>query len=264
MFSVATAPVHRSGPCEPALTTNGRSLPALWRHFRSALPTPEWCEGADRWLLVVLAHVPRWTGLLDSCKELLERQQLEKILRHRFALDRQGLIVAYALHRMVLAAAMRRPLAEVHLTRNRMGAPEVLDCPDWHTSLSHAGAFVAIGVTGQGPIGVDIEPLTRAREMPEIAASVKAQGELQTVHEEIALLKLWVRKEALLKAEGVGLSRPMRDFHAPANTPIASISEPGTWLQLHEPDAGGQLALAVAGPARLSPRVAWLSPRPET
>jgi 4'-phosphopantetheinyl transferase len=91
-----------------------------------------------------------------------------------------------------------------------------------HTSLSHADGVAAFALCALGPVGVDIEASFRAGELPGIAASVCHPSELQSLAGfaepaySRALLALWVRKEALLKAEGIGLAREMNTFRASA------------------------------------------------
>src|SRR3546814_6922343 len=95
-----------------------------------------------------------------------------------------------------------------------------------NTSLSHSGTAVAIALTGAGAIGVDIEPASRARGLLDLASRICHPIELTALSampepaREAALLRLWVRKEALLKALGVGLRWEMSGFEARDDRPI--------------------------------------------
>lgn len=66
--------------------------------------------------------------------------------------------------------------------------------PVEHVSLSHAGG-VTLAAVADGPIGIDHEPLGADISL-QVVAHPSETGDA---------LALWVRKEALLKATGLGL-----------------------------------------------------------
>ena len=98
--------------------------------------------------------------------------------------------------------------ARVH--RRRGAPPQVVgaDAP-LHLSVSHAGPYVAVAI-GPHPLGVDVEEV--GADIEWTAAVMVASGEAEAVaalpsaDRQAALLRLWVRKEAVLKAAGVGLT----------------------------------------------------------
>lgn len=72
-------------------------------------------------------------------------------------------------------------------------------------NLSHAGPQALIAVGGQQAIGVDIELLERKMSREVYDAVISAE-EHQDRADAGDRLRLWVRKEAVLKALGLGLS----------------------------------------------------------
>ncbi|MEU2773642.1 4'-phosphopantetheinyl transferase superfamily protein [Streptomyces sp. NPDC007162] len=82
------------------------------------------------------------------------------------------------------------------------GRPFLCDRPDVGVSLSHTRGAVA-AAAGPGPVGVDVEDAADAAFSPRVAARVLAPAELAVVHADPdparAFLRLWVRKEALVK-----------------------------------------------------------------
>src|SRR5690606_972083 len=128
---------------------------------------------------------------------------------------------------------------------------------DMHTSLSHANGAMAVAVARRGPIGIDMEPSARAAQMEEIAGAVLHTSEQDALAacsgpaRDAALLALWVRKEALLKAAGIGLAREMQGFPAPEATPVPlpAVEGPdGEDAVLRMVDAGRGWVAAVAMP----------------
>ncbi len=191
-----------------------------------------------------------------------------RVQRMRNLVDRENLAVAYALHRLLLARALRMDARHVPLRRDSLGCPRVGEGPvsshPIHTSLSHAGDWLAFSITCAGPTGVDIEPRTRIHLLPEIADSLchpseaRAMGGLPPDQLGPALLALWVRKEAALKAVGVGLSREMRGFEAPEGE--VRVGEGGDKIFLRMVDAGPACLAAVAGPCGVAAESLRLSP----
>ncbi|MFJ2098324.1 4'-phosphopantetheinyl transferase superfamily protein [Streptomyces sp. 404i] len=87
--------------------------------------------------------------------------------------------------------------------RDGHGRPYLPDHPELGVSYSHADGLAAAAV-GPGPVGIDVEPLTRRpgplavlrRMLPEDEVDAARAGPDPGP----ALLRLWVRREALFKA----------------------------------------------------------------
>ena len=138
-----------------------------------------------------------------------------------------------------------------------------------NTSLSHAHGAVAVAVSRQGFVGIDIEPAMRAVELPGIASSVMHPAEvsdLSRMSNEVrtqALLELWVRKEALLKASGIGLMREMPSFQAPVGQAVglpAADGAEGAAATLHMLEAGPLWVAAIAALPEARFHASWLFP----
>lgn len=225
--------------------------------------------------LVLLADPAAWQPWQHDALALLDAAQRQRVQRMHRDSDRAVLAIAYALHRLVLGAVLRLHPSDVPLQRDARGAPR-LPGTGLHTSLGHVERCVAIAISHAGVVGVDVEPLSRAAQMPEIAAQVQHPDEVRTATRgdgaAAALLQLWVRKEALLKAAGVGLAVPMPGFVAPAGVRLSLPAEdaaptsagplqPSAGATIHMLDAGPEWIVAVAGVGLArAPACAWLEP----
>jgi len=102
--------------------------------------------------------------------------------------------------------------------------------------------------------------------LPEIAERVATAGELEAIrslgerHAGPALLALWVRKEAYLKAAGIGLAREMHTFPCPAGQTLA-LPDPGAGsVHVAMIDTGGPCLAAVAASPGGFVHSMWLHP----
>ena len=184
--------------------------------FNRALPSQAWCL---QQLLVALVDVRDWKSCLPGASMLLDPAENLRMQRKRNQGDREVLTLAYAMHHLLLGKVLGMDPALVPSWRDAAGCPRVGD-DLVHTSLSHAGDWITLVVSRVGPVGVDIEPLARMGVLVEMANGIchfSELAELEIVAAEQrgrALLVLWVRNEALLKAAGTGLSLEMSSFAA--------------------------------------------------
>ncbi|MEP7225246.1 MAG: 4'-phosphopantetheinyl transferase superfamily protein [Actinomycetota bacterium] len=113
----------------------------------------------------------------------------------------------------VLARYLGIAAADVHFTRDACGKPELdVRCgAALRFNISRAGQVGLLAVAEEARVGVDIEPLGRIPARWAIVhAALTERERLALPTDETAaadsFLRSWVRKEALLKAAGVGLS----------------------------------------------------------
>lgn len=152
-----------------------------------------------------------WEALLDSS----ERER-----GHRFyqARHQREFVVAHGVTRQVLSGYVGIAPAALQFVRNPSGKPALtgIDTPiDFN--LTHSGGRAVLAVATQ-PIGVDLEARRDDRSVMEIAerffygaelASIRAQPVDQ---QNTMFFRFWVAKEAVLKAEGIGLGYPLDRF----------------------------------------------------
>jgi len=114
-----------------------------------------------------------------------------------------------------LAAAVER--SGGRLIRRPSHAPLCVGTPE-AASLSYSGSFAAAAY-GAGPVGIDIECSSRPG-IREWGRRFLSAGELQSPPiEDAEYLKLWTRKEAVLKALGTGLAVDPRRVEATGAVP---------------------------------------------
>jgi 4'-phosphopantetheinyl transferase len=169
-------------------------------------------------------HVDVWrlslNLLADSVKSVestLSADEKERAARFHFEVDKNRYIVSHGVLRKILGRYLHRDPAELTFSVNQYGKPALLN-PSLEFNLSHSGDFVLIAVTQGRKIGVDVERIRQGISSHVIAQQYfsKAEvAELQSLpleQREAAFFICWTRKEAYIKAQGLGLSLPLESF----------------------------------------------------
>ncbi|MGH3548698.1 MAG: 4'-phosphopantetheinyl transferase family protein [Pseudonocardiaceae bacterium] len=139
--------------------------------------------------------------------ELLDGREKDKALRYRDG-KRESYVLAHALRRSLLAACLGADPRELTFSADSTGYPSpIADGNDqWFHSLSHSGRYTAVAAAANRRLGVDIERPRAIHHADELAAMVLPSGANRA---DANILAAWVRWEALTKATGEGLARPL-------------------------------------------------------
>ena len=160
--------------------------------------------------------------------DVLSREETERAARFVFPGLGEAWTGAHVLLREVLGRATLTPAADVQIRAGEFGKPSA-DGVEF--SLSHTGSVVLIGL-GELPLGVDVEKIPEERTVDQVGPSFhprEAEELLGLPAEDRpeAFARVWVRKEALHKAIGTGLSRGIsRDYVGTGTipgTPVAGL-----------------------------------------
>ncbi|MBD0707082.1 4-phosphopantetheinyl transferase [Streptomyces sp. CBMA291] len=141
---------------------------------------------------------------------LLEPWELRRLAAARLPERRDDAVAARLLVRFCVARLTGLPLAGAapaqrcpDCGRPGHGRPYLPGRPGTGVSLSHADGLVAAAV-GPGPIGIDVEPAARRPGSPRVLRRLLPEADLREAaalpDPGPALLRLWIRREALFKA----------------------------------------------------------------
>jgi 4'-phosphopantetheinyl transferase len=174
-------------------------------------------------------EVQIWFAKLDVSPQLMREfestmSQRECDRASRFVFERHKLryIFAQGVLRDVLSRATGIPPADVAFSWNSFGKPMLAtgSVPAaLHFNLSHEEDLVAVGVTLQRAIGVDVEFIRPLQDLEGVARMNFTPGECASVFEpaseearQRSFFRCWTRKESYIKAVGKGLSIPLNTF----------------------------------------------------
>lgn len=189
------------------------------------------------------------TSRLQHYKSLLSAEELERCDRFVHPADRVRFLLARAMVRTMLSEYVPRAPRDWRFRIEEHGRPEVAElpagAPDLRFNLSHTPGLVACGVTVGRDIGVDVENVNRtlAHEVPERFFSAQEVTDLRALPEEeqpIVFFDYWTLKESYIKARGLGLTLPLRQFtfvRRPGLAPTISFAP-----ELHDDASAWQFA----------------------
>ena len=166
-------------------------------------------------MVVILFDVRRISLEEQFNVSMFSIHELQRAKRFRFAVNRNEYLAARGMIRSLLASQVGLPPNAIAFEGDRHEKPRLLnpECAGIDVSLSHSAGRVACAFMRGGNIGVDIETLVHRAglDMNTLARSVLSPTELDSlaISSEKSvrrLLRVWTRKEAILKAAAVGLS----------------------------------------------------------
>ena len=202
-----------------------------------------------------------WASTSDAVGldlSLFGEDERARVSRLRFEDDRRRFLVGAALVRILMGVGLGCHPRHVRVRR------DCRQCGGYHgpvtvegadvvsLSVSHASSHVAVAISESGVVGIDIEDGRRPLS-ERVARSFLHPDERKSTVQEGDLLRVWTRKEAVLKAAGVGLSVTPAEVvvgpGAPASVtrlpPSVCLPQP---LNLFDFDLEGAVgALAFAG-----------------
>ena len=149
---------------------------------------------------------------------VLSRDERARAARFVFARDRHRYVAAHGQLRHILAGYLHQRPEAVELTGEARTKPRVAADPEVRFSLSHSGDFSLVAVASGREVGVDVEELRPVDNPDNLVVTCFSESEREewaSIPEGLrqsVFLETWTRKEALLKAVGAGLSRPLSSF----------------------------------------------------
>jgi medium-chain acyl-[acyl-carrier-protein] hydrolase len=230
-------------------------------------PTPRMWPITDRVPPLAENEVHVWRIDLDENVEkicrlegLLSPDERERAGRFHFRQDRERFIVGRGALRSLLGNYLKHEPAEIALWYNSHGKPSLkrtADDIDLRFNLAHSGGQALIALAVGRSVGVDLERIRTDVECAELAERFFSPREsaalsaLRVTERVGAFFACWTRKEAYVKAHGIGLTLPLDRFSVSLDEPARLLStehDPSAldrW-ELHDLDLGSGYAGALA------------------
>ena len=163
-----------------------------------------------------------WAASLDVNRDavtnlasILSDAERERAVAFKFEHLRNRFVVCRGLLRVLLGGYLKCAPGQIEFVYSERGKPGLSPASDARSlefNVSHSDGMALLAFTRLGAVGVDIERL-RAMKDPEGLVtrffSAREREQFQTVASEerqSAFFNLWTRKEAWLKATGLGIA----------------------------------------------------------
>jgi 4'-phosphopantetheinyl transferase len=150
---------------------------------------------------------------LEAYAALLDPVEQERMHRFRFAVDRERFILGHGLLRTLLGRYLDRDPSLIRVARGPFGKP-FLERKDLHFNLSDTKDALLIAFTSGIELGADIETMAREVDHRAVSEHYFTAPEIRAIEAsedpKRRFLELWTRKEAVLKASGVGIMDDLR------------------------------------------------------
>jgi len=204
------------------------------------------------WLFDTSTEKPTWDRLL-SPTEAATAQRLADPYRIRFKNRRAALRLLLGRHLQQAPTSIQYSVGDngkLYLAKSRLS---------FNVARSENMAMIALGFDCE--IGVDIEKVRAVPDIADIATHLFTESERQALKNfplemrNRAFLSMWTRKEAVLKADGIGIGNgapvPVPGFGPISGLETAQIGGTDQCFYLYDVDAGpdfiASLALSKAG-----------------
>lgn len=173
-------------------------------------------HGLGAGVAICLVDIP--VNVSVSPKQLA-RSEVERAERIRDPAERSFLLGSHAVLRSVLADVLGQSPAELEFCRDEFGKPRLAEGSLCY-NMSRSRSATLIGLSVRREIGVDIEVI---REIPDVGIVAQEHlspreyaqwRKLDAAQATPALLQCWARKEACVKAAGIGLAGRLDELDA--------------------------------------------------
>ncbi|OYV35301.1 MAG: hypothetical protein B7Z83_07455 [Thiomonas sp. 20-64-5] len=161
-----------------------------------------------------------------NAMQVLDRSEHARALRFVHDLHRNRYIAAHAWLRRILGSYLQRAPQDLQFVIGPYGKPELsqseqasAETGPLHFNLSHSNDIALLAVSTDMAIGVDIEALRPGLPDATLATGVLTAAELAELEQLPAgqrtavFFACWARKEACMKALGLGLALEPRRLH---------------------------------------------------
>jgi len=178
--------------------------------------------------------------LLNNYKDLLTDDETKKQQRYKFTPDRHDALITRAFVRDLLSYYADIAPKDWRFDKGEKDKPEIVNPPlPLRFNLSHTKGLIICAVTLTDDIGCDVENTTRSNDVLAIAnryfsaIETKELFSLSKEQQRHRFFDYWTLKESYIKAWGLGLAIPLKDFSFiidntepdKAHDPFISINE---------------------------------------
>jgi 4'-phosphopantetheinyl transferase len=187
---------------------------ALWRS------PPEQVSLGPRDIHVWRVSLEQPSVIVEALDQLLSADETERARRFHFEKDRRHFILARGTLRRLIGRYLEATPESIRFIYQEYGKPQLVDSvyPTLKFNVAHSGSLAVFAFTRLSEIGVDLEQIKPELAGEDIARRFFSESEVASLdalperERALAFYNCWTRKEAFIKAKGLGLSLPLDQF----------------------------------------------------
>jgi 4'-phosphopantetheinyl transferase len=177
-------------------------------------------DDVHAWAVSLNVSQQRYESLLAT----LASEERERASDFRFDDPRRRYVIARGTLRKLLGAYLQMPPTLIKLTIDGNQKPHLASkqaTADLHFNVSHTGDLAVIAFALGCEVGIDVEQLREVGHLEQIARRFFHPSETSAVlaipeaARNLAFLRCWTGKEAILKALGTGIVGNLAGFQVP-------------------------------------------------
>jgi len=156
----------------------------------------------------------------SSASSLLSADESTRANRFHFDRHRRRFTIARATCRLILARYLNTTPNDITFDYSKHGKPYIKGKHDIQFNLSHSGELALLAIGKKHHVGIDLEFFS-GRPYEGIGKQLFSAKELNDFKKVESRLKslvffnIWAQKEAFIKASGLGLAYPTKEFDVP-------------------------------------------------
>jgi len=170
-------------------------------------------------------HIHVWyiniNDYINSIPELIskiDKQETKRAHQFKFDKDRNCFICSHAILRILLGKYCNCDTTKITYDYTVNNKPILTYDKNLHFNLSHSSHRAIIAFTKNRPIGIDIEYMQEKETLDNLAKRFFSSQEyneyklLPEQHKTQGFYNAWTRKEAVVKAIGIGITCSLKSF----------------------------------------------------
>ena len=203
---------------------------------------------------VFFCDLSQLTVHVNAADKLLSEGERARANSFRAPADTRRFTLARAALKRILSGYLHIESSHVKLQFGTYGKPCLPDPETIHFNLSHSGESAMIAVANGTDVGIDVESIRNADYFDTLVATCfsseerRAYTALEPWRRKEAFYACWTRKEAYVKAMGMGLTIPLRNvetFFPPLSCEEFQPAKKGEWF-LSDLKTGEGMAAAIS------------------
>lgn len=189
----------------------------------------------DAWPGLRLWLCPLHEAPTEAQQGWLDTVEIARAARFLYDLRRRRYLAAHVALRGLLGAALGQAPQLLRIAPDENDKPQLVGHGGWQFNLSDSDDWALVGLQQGAPLGVDVEVRRTLDDARALAQRLYTASERESVFDapegperEAAFLRVWTRKEACLKAVGLGLRLAPSSFEAGAveDAAVAHLATP--------------------------------------